>query len=808
MALLFTDLAYAVRLLGRNKAFTIIAIATLALGIGANAAIFTLVDTVVFRPLPYAEPERLVKIWDHSNSQPTDNVSWSDFNDIQAQADIFERVAADDAMNFDRVTREGSRLSADGAIVSPEWLATFGVQPMLGRSFALDEFEPGRDRVILLSHAFWQRLGGTPNVIGTTITIDAVPHTIIGVLPPNVLRYGNDFLAPLVSARYPRERSHRDLDVFARLKPGVTVAQAQAALDVIASRLAREYPATNAARGFSVAPLGKYYAAIGSHAEQGLLLMLAAVGLVLLIACANVTNLLLARMLTRSHECMIRAALGASRARLMRQMLVESVLLFLVGGTFGLVVARWAMGLLLAFSVSAGYVPARLAVTVDGRVLLFSLALSLVAGAISGIAPALQASRVDLSASLKASGLQRPRSRVRRVLIAAEIAISFVLLVGSGLMIRSFVRLMATPGGIDANNLLITASDGGREFLPAVNFWSTTLDRVRQIPGVEAAAVTSRPPLHGARKQAFSVETLAATGEPAGDILISADYFRTMGIPLLKGRAFTDHDGASAPPVAIISASLARRYFGDRDPIGRRVMLQEQQAAMTCCSTAGPVDRVWREIVGVAADVRQGNLDEAPAMTIYRPYSQIVEHDMFLMVRMKTTADATRGVGQLRDQLQTVDAGKQWASVRLMQDAIDRSESVRVRRFVLTLLASFASLALLLAAVGTYGVMAYAVAERTREIGIRVALGATRAAVLRDVLGDAIRLTLAGLLLGGVIAVYATRYLTSLLFAISAVDAATYAAAALVLAGVAMLASYVPARRAMQVDPLIALRHE
>jgi putative ABC transport system permease protein len=805
------DLKFAFRQLRKSPGFTFVVAITLALGIGANAAIFTIVDTVVFRPLPYRDPARIVKIWDKTSSQPIDNVSWPDFVDVRTQTDLFEQIAADDGTTFEVMLADGSHRSIDGAMVTIDWLPTLGVQPILGRGFLPGEDEPGRDRVVILSYAFWQRqFGADPHIVGTMIGNGEVTCTVIGVLPPNVLRYGAELLRPLVPASYPRERSHHDLDVFARLKPGVTLAQAQAALDVIGARLARDYPESNLGRGFRVAPLGKYYASIGPHTEQGLLLMLGAVALVLLVACANVTNLLLARVMTRARECVLRTALGASRARLLRQMLVESVLLFLIGGTLGLLVARWSMHVLLALSVASGYVPSRMAVIVDGRVLAFSLVLSLIAGVISGIAPALQASRVDLSSTLKTSnphgagGLRR--TRAKRLLIVAEIAMSFVLLVGSGLMIRSFLRLEATPSGVDAKNLLVTESDGGREFAPAVTFWRAALERARQFPGVEAAALTSRPPIHGLSRHLFRIDTTGADAQ-AGSILISPDYFRTMGIRLLKGRVFTDQDAGTAPPVVIVSESIARRFVGDGDPLGRRVMMQDRDP-MTCCSSAAPVANVWREIVGVVSDVRQVNLDEPPAMTIYQPFTQIVEHDMFLMLRMASPADASRGVAQLRPHLLAVDAAKQWSDVRPMQDAIDGSESIRVRRFVLTLLASFAGLALLLAAVGTYGVMAYAVTERTHEIGIRIALGATQPAVLRDVLGESLRVTALGLIAGAGIALFSTRYLSSLLFAISAADAVTYATAALLLVTVAAIATYMPARRAVRIDPLIALRNE
>jgi putative ABC transport system permease protein len=496
-------------------------------------------------------------------------------------------------------------------------------------------------------------------------------------------------------------------------------------------------------------------------------------------------------------------------------MLVESVLLFLVGGALGLVLARWTLDALLAFSVGAGYVPQRMSVAVDVRVLVFGLVLSLVSGVLSGLVPALQASRVDLNATLKGSSQTTSggprRVRASRVLIVSEIAVSLVLLVGAGLVIRSFLQLEAIGGGIDAENLVLAQSDGGRDFSAAVTYWHGVLERVRQFPGVQFAAVTSRPPVHGARGQAFVVDTpsnVSGDGDArAGDILISPDYFPTMGIPVLKGRVFTDRDGGSAPAVAIISQSLARRYFPDGDALGRRVSFRER-SPMTCCSAAGPVEGVWREIVGVVADVRQANLDEQPAMTIYRPYSQIVEHDMYLMVRARSHTDETRIISQLRKNLLAMDPSREWSDVRAMQDVIDGSESIRIRRFVFTLLGSFAALALLLAAVGTYGVMAYAVAERTREIAIRVAFGATRSVVLEAVLGEAARLTAAGLVLGAVAAQFSTRAISTFLFGVSSTDAVTYVGASLVLGGLALLASYVPARRAMQVDPLVALRQE
>jgi putative ABC transport system permease protein len=810
------DLLYAARMLARNRGLTAVAVITLALGIGANTAIFSIVDTVVFRPLPYKDAGRLVKIWDSAERSPGDNVSYPDFADIRDQNDVFEQVAADDGKQLTVVLPDGSRRSLDGAMVTTAWLSTLGVQPLLGRGFVPDDEQPGRDPVVIVTHAFWRaRLGSDPGIVGRTLPTDDGAVTVIGVLPPNVLRYGGDYLAPLKPSEYPQRRNHRDLDVFARLKPGVTIAQARAQLETIGRRLEGAYPETNNARGFSVAPLGKYYASTDAKANRALVLLFGAVGLVLLIACANVANLLLARAVTRSRECVIRAALGAGRGRLVRQMMVESVLLFFLGGLLGILLARWSLDSLLTLGVSSGYIPQRMFVAMDWRVLAFTLVVSLAAGLLFGLVPALSASKMNLSDGLRSSSLTSTggfrRRRATRVLIVSELALSLVLLVGCGLMIRSFARLHGTSAGINPENLLETSSDGGRSFPEAVAFWRMTLERVRQDPGVLFAAVSSRPPLYDSRSKAFTIEgrpAFAAGKEPlAGDILVSEDYFRTMGIPVLRGRAFFDNDSGGSTPLVIVSESFARKYFPDADPLGKRIRLHER-SPMTCCTAAGPVENVWREIVGVVADVRQANLDEQPAQTMYRPYTQIVEHDMFLMVRARSAADATRLATNLRSQLMALDASKFWDDVRPMRDVINDSGSVRLRRFVLILLGTFAVIAMLLAAVGTYGVMAYTVADRTREIGIRVALGATRSMVLTHVLSETLRLTLAGLVIGALAAQALTRFIASMLFGVSSSDAVTYVGVAIVLAGVALLASYVPARRATQIDPLVALRQE
>jgi putative ABC transport system permease protein len=808
---LWRDVTYAVRVMQKHRGFTAAAVTTLALGIGANTAIFSIVDTIVFRPLPYADPGRLVKIWGATASASRADISWPDFHDIQTQNRVFDGVAADDGMGY-TVVHNGVRETALGAMVTIEWLSTLGVRPILGRTFLRAEAEPGHDAVIILTHSYWRRrFASDPNVVGTVLEVDGRPSTIVGVLPPNVLRYVSDFLKPLVPADYSNDRGHRDLDVFARLRLNVTLAQAQTELDTIAARLEREYPITNTGRRLAIVPLEKAYVSINERTTRGLQLIAGAVAFVLLIACVNVVNLLLARGVTRSRECVIRTALGASRARLMRQLLIENLLLFLAGGVLGLFVARWSIDSLLAFAVASGYVPEQMVIAVDGRVFAFSLLVSTVAGIVFGAAPAFQLSRVDVNVGLRDSAPTfyggRRRTRLRHALMVSELVLSTVLLIAFGLLIRSFLHVQSNGRSLPANTVLETAAEGGRSFASAVTFWRGIMESVLTVPGVTSVAVTSRPPVHGARQKHITIagRPASATTDVVGDILVSADYFRTLDLGLVAGRTFTEQDGGSTPPVAIVSETLARRYFPHENPLGKRVMADEQDP-MTCCAAAASVKGVWREIVGVVQDVRQANLDEPPAATLYRPYSQIVEHDMFLLVRTESAAAAARVTRDLRARLALVAPGTEWDDIQPLQQAIDGSESIRLRRFVLTLLGSFVILAVALAAVGLYGVMAYFVAERQREIGIRVALGASAPLVLRNVLVEALRLAVIALVLGAIAAQVLTRLIAAMLFGVTGNDMATYVAVWTFLAGVTLLASYLPARRAAHVDPIVALR--
>jgi putative ABC transport system permease protein len=810
---LWRDVTYAARMVSRNRGFAITAVLTLALGIGATTATFTIVDAIVFRPLPYADPDRLVKIWGTDSAEPSDNMSLPDFNDITERAILFERVGADDGTDF-RVEDRGSHHVANGALVSADWLSTFGVRQALGRGFLAEEFQAGGDDVLILTHVYWQRrFAGDPGVVGRALRVDGRTCTIVGVLPPNVLRYGADFLKPLVTAAYPSSREYRNLDVVARLRPGVTLAAVQAELDALGRQLEIAYPSKPVNHRFLVMPLDKYYAAVNPAAGRSLTLMLGAVGLVLLIACVNVANLLLARASARGRECVIRAALGASRARLARQLLVEHMVLFLAGGSLGCFFAWWSLDVMAALGVSGGYVPERMLVSLDARVLGFGLLVTLLTGAVFGLVPALHGSRVNVNEGLKdASQTERGGSAgggMRRLLIVAELTLSVVLLVGCGLIVRSLAGLYANVDGFVPDRLLETGSDAGRDFATALPKWRAALERARSIPGVEYVALSSRPPVHGGRVQSFTVGGRPASDPRsegrAGDILISSEYFRAMGIPLVKGRAFTEQDTHTSPPVVIVSETLARQQFPDEDPIGRRIRINER-SGMTCCVTAGPVENVWREIVGVARDIRQANLDEPPAATMYRPYAQIFEHDMFLMVRTRTDRDMPAVAVALAAELRQVDPAMEWWEVRPMHQVIAESGAIRARRFVVQLLGAFAALALVLAAIGLYGVMAYFVIARRREIAVRMALGATRPLVVKQVLGEASRLLAVGLVTGAIAGQMLTRLIGSLLFGVTGTDVPTHLAVFATLAAVALAATYLPARRAAAIDPMVALR--
>ena len=807
------DVIYGLRIARRNPGFTTAAVLTLGLGIGVTTTTFTVADAIIFRPLPYAQPERLVKVWGRSSAHPADNMALADFTGVTDLTAIFERVGADDGMGV-RVEDGEASHAANVALVTAEWLSTLGVRPVLGRGFLAEEFLPGRDSIICPDTCLLAtpvRRGSCRDRTLAAYRRQAGHDRRCATAERAALRFRSSPSPRL--ATYPPSREYRNLDVVARLRPEATIASAQAALDVLARQLELVYSSPNVNREFSVAQLGKNYASIGPGAEHSLMLLLGAVALVLLMACVNVANLLLARSIPRERECAVRSALGASRGRLTRQLLIENMLLFVAGGGLGCFLAWWSLDFITALGVSGGYVPERLLVALDARVLGFATLVTMITAVTFGLAPALRAARVSVIQGLKdASQSERggsSRVRTRRVLIVAELALSVVLLVGCGLIVRSLLGLYANVNGFVPDRLLETGSDAGREFAPALMMWRAALERARGIPGVESAALSSRPPIHGARLQPFSVSGRPAVDpalEPrAGDILISPDYFRTMGIPLLRGRAFTDLDTHTSTPVVIISETLARQQFPGGDPIGQRIRINER-SPLSCCVVAAPVDGVWREIIAVAGDIRQANLDEAPAATIYRPYGQIFEHDMFLLVRARTDRDTAPVAAVLATELREVDPAMFWSPVQSMHQSIAESGSVRTRRFVVRILSGFSVLALALAAVGLYGVMAYLVIERRREIAVRIALGATRSVLFKQILGEAGRLLLLGLFVGAIATRWLTRWIASLLFGVTTTDLATHLAVFVVLGAVGLLASYLPARRAAAVDPMVALR--
>jgi predicted permease len=804
------DVVYGARLLAKNRGFTVVAVATLALGIGVNTAVFSLVDAVVFRPLPYREPDRLVKICTRTAKSCADDVSLPELEQIRAQQTVFESVAADDYADFAVVDSTGAPQPMDAARVTASWLATLGTPPILGRTFEEGEAEAGRDAVAILTHEAWQRrFRGARDIVGRSLATKTGPVTVIGVLAPNVLRYEADVLRPLVESQYPAEWAHRDLDVFARLKPGVTLAQARAEIDVIGARIDALRGGTP--RGLRLEPLGKYYAFLSTEprkADQTLLLLLGAVGLVSFIACANVAGLLLTRAVARHRECVIRSALGASRGRLLRQLVLESLLLFLLGGAAGLVVALASARGIAALAQAGGYLPGNMEVPLDGRMLAFALLLSLAAGLVFGIVPAFRASRVQLSealhdASARAGGGRR-RRRAGRFLVATELATALVLLVGFGLLLRTLHLLYVVPPGFDLSRMAVTVTEAsGADLETRLAFWRDARERARILADVEAVAVTSRPPLHGARSVGVARDghPLPVEGQAplADDVFVDPGYFKTMKIAVTQGRPFREEDDRSAPHVAIVSESLARREWGRQDPIGQRLVVE--RSPRSCC--VGEVGGGTWEVVGVVADVRQGSLAEPLAATLYRPYSQIIEHDMFLVTRARSSEGLARLAAALPAHL-----GGHWTRLDDMRRIARESAALRLRRFAFILLGLFAVVAIVLAGVGVYAIMAHAVADRTREIGIRIALGATRPALVREVLVDAGGVAAVGVGLGSAAALAASRLLSSLLFGVTGQDVPTYIGVSAVLAAVTLLAAYVPARRATRVDPILALRRD
>ena len=815
MGTLWQDVRYGLRMLLKSPGFTLAAVASLALGIGANTAVFSVVNAVLLRALPFASPERLVAI---GSTRTTDRsvfgtLSYPDFIDLRTQSQAFERLAAYRTRGLTMID-EGGAVRLRGAIAGAELFPLLGVSPLYGRTFTPDEDRPGGGRAVILSHSFWQnRFSADPQVVGRTVPVNGESYIIVGVMPPgfqfpieaepvemwaNFARDTEDIGTQAISV----QRGNHYLNAVGQLKPGVTAAQAEIQLVSIAGQLEQQYPNDNHGSSVRVTPMLER---LTGEISRSLWVIFAAVGLVLLIACANVASLLLARALNRRREIAVRMALGASRRRVIRQLLTESILLALLGGGAGVLLASFGTDALIAITPEG--IPRMREASLDGRVLFFTLAIATLTGVVMGIVPAWQTSQLDLQSALKEGGrnLTGARAVLRSALVVAQIAIAVVLLVGAGLLIQSFARLLRVNPGFDAEHLLtlrVGLSDGVYAKPDQVAaFHERLLADLATVPGVSAYSTVHPLPMTGNIKVGFNIEDHPdRSGRDYPNetrlFLVGADYFRTLGIALRQGREYTARDGLHSTQVAIINEAFARRFFPDRNPLGQRI-----NPTMSADNRPLPM----REIIGVVADARSRNLREAPEPEVYLHLPQVPATGSFTLL-LRTRSEAQSLTGFVREVVAKQDRNVPLSQVRTFEYYL--SETLAQPRFNSLLLSVFAGVALLLTVIGLYGVVAYSVSQRTQEIGIRLALGARPWDVLKLVVGQGITLTLIGVVLGSVAAMALTRLMKSLLFGVSATDPVTFAAIALLLAGVALLACYIPARRAMKVDPMVALRYE
>jgi len=814
METILQDLRYAVRMLMKTPSFSIVATIALALGIGANTAIFSVVNAVLLRPLPFMNAEQLMMVWetDSSRGQLHGSASYPNFADWRDQSHVFEHMASYHNNDF-IMTGRGESTRLQGAVVNADLFPLLGVAPMLGRGFLPDEDKPGdTGRVVLLSQELFQkRFGSDPNVVGQSMVLDGKSYTIVGVMPRAFqFPIQNDPVELWTTVALDREgkepmtdeRGAHYMNVIARLKPGISRAQAQAEMTSIGARLEQQYPDKDLHHSVGIQPALE---ALVGDIRPVLLILLGAVGCVLLIACANVANLLLARAMSRHKEMAIRSALGASRLRVVRQLLTESVLLSLAGGALGLVLAVWWSDLLVALGKQD--IPRALQVGLDWRVLGFTLAVSLLTGVVFGLVPALQASKTQLTETLKegargGSGEGARRNRVRNVLVVGELAIAVVLLVGAGLLIQSLWRLRQVSPGFESQNLLTFVVGIPEVKYPTekqAQFYHDLVARVESLPGVRSASAVIPLPLSGDLFR-ISFETegrpMAKGDLPSADFFAIGDgYFKTLGVSILKGRDFNERDGEKAPGVIIVNQAFAEKFFPNEDPIGKRI----KPGIAT-----GEKKPDWREIVGVVADVRNRNLSSELRIGYFVPAAQIPFNQMTMVVR--TTNDPHSLITAVQNEVHAMDKELPVFSVKTMEEYI--SAAVAAPRFNTTLLAIFAAVALVLTIVGLYGVMSYSVAQRTNEIGIRMALGAQTGDVLRLIVSQGFKLVLMGLGLGLIGAFALMWVIASLLFGVTTKDPLTYAAVAILLAVVALLACYIPARRASRVDPMEALHYE
>jgi predicted permease len=804
---LVNDIRFALRILRKTPGFTFVAILTLALGIGANTAIFSVVDAVLLRPLPYSQPDRLVTV--SECERPFDFLSKNEvapgnFVDWRARNQVFAEIGASHMAGYS-ITGEDRPERVQVANISAGMLHMLGLRPALGRDFNSSDDRNGAQRVLMLSSELWKsRYGADPNMVGKTIHLDTHPYTVVGVLPRG-LRFPEDsaqIWVPLEQTITPTDLhwySSHYLEVYARLKPGVTVAQASQEMSRIAAQIKKEQPQSNGGGAALVIPLQED---LSGEIRPALLTLLAAVGFVLLIACANVANLFLVRAVGRSKELATRMALGADKPRLIRQMLTESVILSLAGGCAGLLVANWTRQLLLALSPNS--LPQSNAIETDGRVLLFTFLISVSTGLLFGLAPALRGTGLNLSLALHGASRNatsgKSTRRLRNLLVVAEIAISLVLLAGAGLTMRSFSQLRNTNLGFRSDHTLTARitipKDKYSKDEQVIAFYDQVLERIHGTAGVESAGIISYLPLTGSVFD-NSFDIVGPPPRPESDRnyaqirFVDPDYFAVLGIPVLSGRAFTAHDRLGSARSLVISEAMAHRFFPDTNPVGQHLVVY-----------LGKDETPW-EVVGIVGDVRT-DISAAPAPVMYFPYPQFPYRYMVLAIR--THADTGSILESVRGTVNAIDPDLPVYQTRTLAELIE--DSLIPWRFSMTLLCLFAAMALLLAAAGIYGVMAYLVEQRTQEVGVRMALGAQPSDVLRLIVGQGAKLALFGVLAGLVASFALTRLMSSLLVDVSATDPLTLGVVASLLVCVALAACYFPARRAAAVEPIVALRNE
>jgi predicted permease len=805
MGNLVQDLRYGLRMLVKSPGFTAVAVLTLALGIGANTAIFSVVNAVLLKPLPFRDSNRLMVLSEANPRQPHVSVAYPNYFDWRKQNHVFEEMASFQPMDFN-LAGVNEPENIGGSAISSNLFRTLGVSPLLGRGFLPEEEKKGAAPVVILTYGLWQRrFGGEVSAVGRTLTLDGKVYTVVGVLPANFTMYEDaKVCTPLgiwTDERMTERGAHDDTSVVARLKPGVTPAQARAEMDTIARQLEQQYPATNTGYRVAMSPIRDAF--VGDSGPP-ILVLFVSVGLVLLIACVNVANLLLARGTARGREIAIRSALGASRTRVVRQLLTEGVVLAVLSGALGLALGAWGLTGLLALipeNVSQGA-----PVAIDHWVLAFTVLLSLATVAIFGLAPAFQASRPALNLTLKESGRTASgsirRHQLRNLLVVSEIGLALVLLISAGLMIKSFSRLLAVNPGFNPEKVLTMAVTlrGPKYEKPeqVTAFSRGALERIRTLPGVTFAALGTQLPLtdsHTRRDITIEGQPLPAIGQfPHPDFhVVSPDYTKAMGLPFVRGRDFTEADNKQAPGAVLISESMARRFWPNGEAVGKRILLSHPAA-----------NNPWQTIIGVVGDTKQYGLAAETKWEVYLSYLQHPTSNFRVVVRCASKPeDLTAGI---KSELHGLDQDVPVSEVITMQQVV--SDSIGIERITMLLLGLFAVLAMVLAAVGIYGVISYSVGQRTHEIGIRMALGAERHDVLWLVVGKGFALTLLGVGAGLIGALALTRFLSSLLFGVHPTDPVIYLGLSLLLAVVALVATYIPARRATKVDPMVALRYE